>query len=314
MGIKLEDFPINGIDVSEFNGVIDWNRIKCDFSIIRVGFGRTADAKFHINWLNCKAKKAGYWYMDYYNNHIPGNPNYGLSDAEHGKRQAEVCWELIKADPSMVFLDIESTNGHYAPKIQEVKSRVMVIARAFLERIDELSGRVNGIYCSISLLPWFYVWFINRPVWVAWYNESQTVESVLKQVKLNGWTGACLMWQYASHGDVDSNGTFDGITYFGTTELFMDLNAWTASQADFDKTFGVTTPDDEVIVIPQPEYKTYIVEVGVLSWLNIREQPNTGSPIRGRLLRGAKVNVSNISNGWGKLHGQDLYVSTQYLK
>ena len=43
MGLKFNDFEINGIDTSTNNGVIDWTKFEVDFGIGRVGYGRTID-------------------------------------------------------------------------------------------------------------------------------------------------------------------------------------------------------------------------------------------------------------------------------
>jgi GH25 family lysozyme M1 (1,4-beta-N-acetylmuramidase) len=40
MGIKYSSFQIRGIDVSTFNGVIDWTDMPARFAGIRVGYGQ----------------------------------------------------------------------------------------------------------------------------------------------------------------------------------------------------------------------------------------------------------------------------------
>ena len=52
MGLKYSSFAIKGIDVSQFNGTVDWDKIVADFSGIRVGYGHTIDTKFKENWMN----------------------------------------------------------------------------------------------------------------------------------------------------------------------------------------------------------------------------------------------------------------------
>jgi len=56
MGILFSSFPIRGIDVSQFNGTIDWSKVSCNFAAIREGYGRTIDSKFLTNWQNAKGK------------------------------------------------------------------------------------------------------------------------------------------------------------------------------------------------------------------------------------------------------------------
>ncbi|MFA5368089.1 MAG: GH25 family lysozyme [Dehalococcoidia bacterium] len=279
MGIKFSDFPINGIDVSEYNGVIDWNKVKCNFASVRVGYGKTIDYKFKVNWAASKGKvkRYPYWYMDYYSNHIAGNAVNGVSDSEWGKRQAQTCWNAIKSDPEgIVFLDIESTNGSYAPKIQEVQSRVHRIARAFLEEIDRLSGKKNGMYLPVGWLSWYTDWFRDRPLWVAWYpyrTANISTMSIVQMVIDKGWKTKPLFWQYASDGDLDDNGTSDGRS-MGMKSTTLDLNGWVATQADYLALFGTQNPpDDEVIVIP-PVTNTRVIQIKEsIRTLTLRKKP-----------------------------------------
>lgn len=240
--MKFLDIPIRGIDVSEFNGVIDWSKVTdCQFAAIRVGHGRVIDKRFKVNWVGAKGitHRIPYWYMDYYSNHQPDTSAYGIGDPEWGKIQAEKYWELVKGDPSgIVFLDIESASVADF-KVQQVKERVLAIARAFLARVDELSGKVNGIYVSLSMTDWLPAEFRHRPLWVAWYNEAQSIKSVLDAVKARGWTGKCLIWQYASDGDLDDDGKADG-QRMGMQYPFLDLNAWLGTITEFQDWSGET--------------------------------------------------------------------------
>jgi hypothetical protein len=293
------------------------------FAAHRVGYGRTLDNKFNINWANCKINKFGYWYMDYYNNHISTHPANGMSDAAWGKEQAENCYKFMGCN-SIVFLDIESTIGNYAPKIESVRTRVLAIAKAFLIRIDQLNGKKNGIYCSLGLLDWFDDWFKDRPLWVAWYPYRQyntSTSAIVQMVIDKGWKVKPLIWQYASDGIVNDDGIKAGITYFKTQMAEMDLNGWVGTQAQYESMFStnvitdpIETPDDEVIVTPPTAYTKKLVNVSIWSYLNIRAGASTSSKVIGRYLKDAPVNIESVSNGWAKLYGQPGYVYDQYLK
>ena len=138
MAIKLYDFVIKGIDVSGYNGTVEWDKVAnkgVDFAGIRVGYGKVKDVQFSNNWSNAKGKtiRMPYWYLDYYSNHTSGTAVYGMSDTAWGRAQADMCWSLIKNDNDgvIVFLDIESASTSIAPRIDQVTSRVQTIARAF---------------------------------------------------------------------------------------------------------------------------------------------------------------------------------------
>lgn len=325
-GYEFMSFAIRGNDVSVHNGPIDWSIVQqlCHFSVIREGYGRVIDARFVENWKAAKGKvnRSVYWYMDYYSNHDSASPVNGMDDAAWGKEQAETCWKNIKDDPEgIVWLDIENGPAKY-PRLGAVPERAQTIAKAFLKRIDQLNGKTNGIYCSYGLLTWFYSWFRNRPLWVAWYNDYQTIESVLAAVKATGWTGKVYMWQYTSTGDTDANGTNDGITVFKSGEATMDLNAWTASAFDYAGMFPVDTgtPEDETgsggggDVIPEVLTECVVIATAT-PWLLIRTGPGKLYPAVGHYLPGAPVVIGSVIDGYAEVAGQpDQWVAYSYLE
>lgn len=322
MSIKFSSFAIRGIDVSEFNGNIDWSKVaNTHFTSIRVGFGRVLDAKFKVNWAAAKGKvkRFPYWYMDYYSNHKATSSANGISDAEWGKIQAETCWNAIKNDPEgVVFLDIENCNPATGPAITTVSSRAQAIAKAFLQRMDQLNGKRNGIYCSLGMLTWFNTWFKDRPLWLAWYNETQTMESVLKAVKAAVWTGTLVIWQYASHGDLNGDGVADGVA-MGMQYKFLDLNAmypdgWLVIWGEVEDAPVIVDPP--VVEPEEPEtgeYEKYRVLVPVL---NLRSHPVvSSSTVIGKLFVGNELRISQVDvldgKAWGQLHGQGWWCCLQ---
>ncbi|MFA5367603.1 MAG: GH25 family lysozyme [Dehalococcoidia bacterium] len=318
MGLTYTSFSIRGIDVSTHNGVIDWTKVNCNFAAIRVGYGRVIDTQFVRNWRQAKGKvkRIRYWYMDYYSNHIQGTPVYGMSDEAWGKEQAANCHNIEKGDQEgIVFLDIESTTGGYAPKIDEVPTRVQRIAKAFLIEIDKLNGKKNGLYNAVGWLDWYEDWFRDRPLWVAWYpfrSFTPTADDVIEWVKNQGWKTKPLFWQYASDGDVDDNGTSDGRS-MGMESVALDLNGWIATQADYLVLFGTQNPpDDEVIVIP-PVVTMRTIEVKkTLSRLNMRSSPKIGWNVIKTLPVGKELDcletIIDGKNIWQRV-GVDQYVA-----
>lgn len=309
MGIQFSSFAIRGIDVSQFNGTIDWSKVSAHFSAVRVGYGRTIDTKFVTNWQNSKGrvKRIPYWYMDYYSNHISSSSVYGTSDADWGKAQANTCWNALKNDPEgIVFLDIENTNVTAAPAITTVATRAQTIAKAFLQEMDTLNGKTNGIYCSLGMVNWFASWFRDRPLWVAWYNEAQTAATVLAAVANKGWTGKCLIWQYASDGDVNDDGSADGIS-MGMQYSFLDLNGWLGSTQDYANLFNAEAVADV------PLYKIKILIYNLL----VRSGPGI---LYTRLRRAdfpGEYNIYEEKNGYGRISAtvsEWVSLSTDYVE
>ena len=325
MGIKFGNYPIKGIDVSQHQGLINWTetaKMNADFGVIKVGAGKTIDLKFAVNWAGVKKANIlpiAYWYMDYYSNYFPNSPAYGLSDESWGKQQADNCWNKIKSDKdNYVFLDIENATSATALPITNYASRAQKIARAFLERMDALNGKTNGIYCSLGLLTWFGTWFKNRPLWVAWYNEvmvvnwqwvERSLESVEDAVRAKGWTGKILMWQYTSDGDIDDNGSGDGILY-GMESKALDLNIWMESKEEFAAFKGN-------VVIPEPPTPPvtdgFWAQCTAAKSLTIRKLPNGSAAVFGYLMNGEKRLVYEISNGWYRI-GDGQWVYATYMQ
>jgi len=309
MGIVFNNFAIRGIDVSGFNETMSWDKAvekNVNFSGIRVGYGRSTDIQFQNNWANAKNKvlRMPYWYMDYYSNYNQNSPVYKMSDANWGKEQAKNCWNLIKNDPdcSIVWLDIESGGASYSPPISTVQERVLTIARSFLEQMDILNSKFNGIYCSIGLLSWFYKWFRDRPLWVAWYNESQTTSSVLRNAAAYGWTGKVLIWQYASDGDASDDGIGDGFS-FGSCGRWLDLNGWVSSEdeyKEFSNNSSIIIPEPTPNPDPLPNTPLYSIKIFVKN-LNVRSSPEIKSGNILRTIGNVEMRIYEEENGWGKI-------------
>lgn len=184
---------IKCIDVSEWNGNINWKKVKSDgieYAILRAGFGREStqvDSAFETNYKN--AKKAGiklgvYWY------------SYADS-IEDAIREANACIKVIKGKTFElpVFYDLEENF--------QQKFGLMYITKmceAFCDKIKANNYEV-GVYANLN---WFYN-FINYGVlknkyriWLAQYHTEPQLK--------------CDMWQYTSstyvngvNGHVDMN-------------------------------------------------------------------------------------------------------------
>ena len=71
IAIKELKHMLKGIDVSEHNGIVNWNKVKnagMDFAIIRLGFGnKHLDGSFYDNYNGAKMAglKVGVYYYSY---------------------------------------------------------------------------------------------------------------------------------------------------------------------------------------------------------------------------------------------------------
>ena len=161
MGIKIDQFSIKIYDVSEFNGIIDWSKVKAsgvNAIGIRVGYGANLDKNFIANAEGALAaglKVFFYWYSDYYSYwYNKKHSAYGLSDSTWGRKQADLFYSLAKKyGITIVFLDVENITYADWPKLTDptAKEHAQTINKAFLERMDELNVTC-GIYASLGWL------------------------------------------------------------------------------------------------------------------------------------------------------------------
>lgn len=131
---------IKGIDISHWNGDIDFNKVKAagiEFVIIKAGGsdrGFYTDSKFRENYE--KAKAAGLFVGAYY---FVGKNFYGdLSGIEDAKRFIKILQGMQFEYP--VYLDVETTDARY-------KELATDAAIAFCSTM-EAAGYYVGIYAS----------------------------------------------------------------------------------------------------------------------------------------------------------------------
>ena len=133
----------NGIDVSKWDGVIDWDKTEkaVDFVIMRAGYGKLVSQKdqyFERNYAECKKRGipcGAYWY------------SYATSDSE-AREEAEACLSILKGKnfELPVYYDVEEK-----PALKIANS----ITKIFNDKL-EAAGYAPGIYCSASAYKNYY--------------------------------------------------------------------------------------------------------------------------------------------------------------
>lgn len=202
-GQIMEGATMKGIDVSKWNGDIDWKKVAesdVDYAIIRCGYGDDFsyqdDEYWEKNVKGCEENNIPYGVYIY---------SYAKS-VEQAKSEFAHVMRLIKGHTLNfpIFLDIEDekTQGEDALS----KSTLTNIINTFVQAIHN-QGYEVGIYANLN-------WWLNRIdasiannqtwfKWVAQYNNTGTT-----------YQGIYQMWQCTSTGRVD------GI--YGD----VDLNFW----------------------------------------------------------------------------------------
>lgn len=170
----------NGIDVSKWQGHIDWQRVKVDFAILRAGISTSKDVRFEENYAGATA--AGipvgvYWYLK-------------AMTVEAAHREAAACIKAISGKKLSypVYADIEE-----AAQLKLGRDKLTAIAAAFLADI-EAAGFFAGLYSSKSHLETCFTAEIREryAVWVAHYGVGKTT-----------YSGRYGMWQHTDKGTVD---------------------------------------------------------------------------------------------------------------
>lgn len=208
---------VKGIDVSEWQGFVDWSKVKMTdtkFAILRAGYGREIsqkDKQFENNYKGCKAvgMPCGvYWY------------NYAVTP-EEAKKEAAVCLEILKGKQFEypIYYDVEEQKT-----LALGKDKVSAIIKAFCEELEK-AGYFVGLYMSASPLNAYVSEDVKRRyvIWVAHYGVSKP-----------SYNGSYGIWQNSSTGKVNGiSGNVDtDIAYesYPTTIKSAGLNGYKKPQ------------------------------------------------------------------------------------
>ena len=191
---------VKGIDVSEWQGKINWDKVKqddIDFAILRCGYGMNFtwqdDAKFERNIKECERLNIpfGIYLMSYANT------------LEKAKSEAEHILRLTKGhNPTLgLWYDVEDNNTSGSVSEETLTN----IINTFCNTVKNAGYKV-GVYASLN-------WLDNKIekqikekylIWVAQYNNECQYE------------GEYVIWQYTSSGkangiagNVDMNYLYD---------------------------------------------------------------------------------------------------------
>lgn len=213
---------IKGIDVSKWQGKIDWDAVKADgvqFAILRAGFGGDLESQddvyFERNVSECVRLGIPYGvYIYSYADRVEDS----VSEANHMIR-------LLKGKKPEwpVFYDLEDANT--TGKCSN--ATILEIAKTFTEKL-EAAGYVVGIYANKywNTTKLTDKWYDTKPRWIAQYNSKCT------------YNGKYDIWQYSSSGKV--NGIKGGV----------DMNI---AYTDLSKKESISTPTPAPAQTQNPE-------------------------------------------------------------
>lgn len=220
-----------GIDVSTWQGDIDWNKVKADgieFAMLRSSFGKEnpdkqTDNKFWQNYRNAKAAGVpiGAYHYSY------------ATTVEDAKKEADFFLSIVKGCQFEypIAFDIEDPSQMYLGK-----DRITDIIMAFCERV-QAAGYYVSLYTNLD-------WISNRidmirakafDIWLAQWNDKPT------------YSGNFGMWQYTSSGSVSGiSGNVDmNIAYYDYPSIIKaaGLNGFSSDKPEEKKTVTISMDD-----------------------------------------------------------------------
>lgn len=295
----------NGIDVSKWQGKIDWKKVAAsgiDYAIIRVGY------RTDINGTICEDEYASYNLISAQSAGIKTGVYFfstAVNETE-AKEEAEWVTDYI-AGYSITYPvvynceDFTSSSSRMYGLTNEERT---ANALAFMDTIAD-EGYDAMLYANKNELSYNSLWNTNEienryPVWVAAYSDG-VYPSVIKPI----YSGASAMWQYTNKGVVD------GISGY------VDMNvAYFSYDGDADP-FNPDKPQESVNVAELGiVFKSVDETVTAKEETNLRSTPDMRGELIAVLYNGNTAKRTGIGdNGWSRLeyNGDTVYAITSYL-
>ncbi len=301
--LNIEQGKSNGIDVSKWQGKIDWNKVKkshVDFAFIRIGYRgengviyKDDNADYNIQ----HAQKAGVLVGVYF-----------YSTATSQKEAIEEANWTLKCIESYsisypVVYDCEgykhASSRTYHLDVQQRTEN----AAAFLDTISK-AGYETMFYTSLSDLDSHWnISNINKKhkIWIAQYSSQ-----IYPQKQKPDYNGKCHAWQYTNKGQVNGiEGNVDMVVCYFENKKAQPKKA----NASLPKASVPLTDQDKI-------YSSVNEKVTAKSETNLRSLATTKSDIVTTLKNGETVTRIGVgSNGWSKLRykNKTVYAITSYL-
>ena len=253
-----------GIDVSKWQGTVQWSKVTADFVIIRAGIEYSTDVKWNTNYAGANTHnipKGAYWYSK-------------ALTVDSAVKEAKAFLAAVKGKKFEypLYMDVEEQK-----QFNLGKSALSKIIRAFLQTV-EAGGYWVGLYISKGYIQYVEADILSRyAMWVAQYNKSCT------------YTGQYSIWQYgiAGHPKWDTFNTKSVAGIRGQCDLdycYYDypsaikkagLNGYTkTAQQVVDTNPTPSTPPEAV---KEPEHTVYVVKRGDNLWNIARKYLGNGA-------------------------------------
>lgn len=296
-----------GIDVSEFQGNIDWKAVAdsgIDFAMVRVGYRgmkngeikEDACAKYNLQEASKYGLKIGAYFFS------------TAVTEEEAIEEAEWTKELIAGYP-ITYPVAYNCEGFQNPSSRQFNLSVeerTKLADVFLAKIEE-DSYTGMFYAAKNELDNNNLWnadelSLNYRIWVAQYADQTWPEKAKSD-----YSGAHVMWQYTNQGKIDGiKGAVDfNVAYFGYSQSQQAVDENGAEQVEANVEVGVTFTAVEEQVTAKDE-------------VNLRStmEQGTDANVVASLKNGETATRTGVgNNGWSRViyNGQTLYCVSNYL-
>ena len=295
-----------GIDVSKYQGNIDWEQVAqsgVEFAMVRVGY------RTKVTGIIYEDPGARYNLQEAAKNGILVGAYFFSSAVTEEEAREEAAWTaaFISRYPITYPVaynceDFQSPDSRqYGLGVEERTG----IARAFLDTIAS-AGYTPMFYASRNEMEGNAQWNMDTlgsryRVWVSQYPEKPWPET-----PASAYSGTHAMWQYTSQGTVAGiRGSVDvNLAYFGYSQAAQAKDQTPAAEVAANPELGINfTETDETVTAKE--------------LTNLRTLPTTlDSEVVYQLPNGETVQRTGIgSNGWDRViyNGQKLYAVHNFL-
>lgn len=296
-----------GIDVSKYQGTIDWKKVKesgVEFAMVRVGYRAKSTGEIFedptARYNMQEAQAAGIRLGAYF---------FSSAVTEVEARAEAAFTRDIVARYKITYPIAYNCEDFQSPDSRQYgldAAARTALACAFLDEIAS-AGYTPMFYASKGELEGNAQWNTDvlagkYKIWVAQYPEQP-----YPQTAASSYSGAHAMWQYTSQGTVAgiSRKTDVNVAYFGYVK---------EAEAKDETPAETVTANPEVGIIFTEVNET----VTAKQETNLRSEPGTlnDDSVVGKLVHGDTATRTGIGhNGWSRLvyNGQTLYAVTSYL-
>lgn len=295
-----------GIDVSEYQGNIDWEAAAdgLDYVMVRVGYRDSgtdeitedACARYNLQEARDQGLRLGAYFF-----------STAVSEEEAREEARWVC-ELLSGYP-ITYPVAYNCEGFQNPSSRQHELTIQersLIAQAFLDEV-EAQGYTGMFYAARNELRGNTLWDtdtleLKYRIWVAQYGIGSYPDTAAPD-----YTGKCAMWQYTNEGTVEGiDGAVDmNVAWFGYSETAAPKAEGTAMTVEADPEVGVTFTETEE-------------QVTAKELANLRSTMDQGGDenIVAQLRNGeTALRTGTGNNGWSRLeyNGQTLYAVSSLL-